>query len=227
MAFTAVPDNAISLSRSGPELHVAWTSAAAVGTWFQGWVDGSLYWTGTDRSFGVPLTGSPIRVDVGAVAGLADRLTDYSGSLAALPAQRAALTWQGGSYEKATLAGFYVQLLSGVAADPVGTGGAGGSVLATVPAYIAGIALDGCGLGPCGAGACDEAASAYAWTSDRLPRGVHVFAVIPFDAAGNPQTTPATTSVTITAPPRAPSGLGLTYSGVAHTAALNWTRSNL
>ena len=227
MAYSAVPDSALALTRYCADLYVSWSSAAPVGTWFQAYLDGSLYWTGTNRHLVVPLTGDMIRIDVGSVAGLTDRLADYSGSLPSLPAQQISLAWSGGSYLSPTIAGFRIQTLDGYSANPFNSGGYGQTTLATVAAYPGGYRLDGYNVGGYSSGGYGAAALSYAWQSPRLPRGTYTIAVTPFDAAGNADGSPVTTTQTIAAPPKAPSGLAVAYSATAHTATLSWTRSLL
>ena len=226
MGFAAVDDGAFTITPAGTDLHVAWSSALPAGTWWQAYVDGVLAWSGTTRRCVLPRPSGLTRIDVGSVADISERYTDFGGSLPAAPSQRARLTWQGGAY-LGSLAGFRVRHLDPFAQAPFGVGGFGSTTLATVPAYPGGVVLDGFGVGGFGSGGFGSAALDYAWTSDRLSRGDHAFAVTPFDPAGNEQGSPTTTTVTITAPPRPPSGLALAYDQPTGKATLTWTRSPL
>ena len=66
-----------------------------------------------------------------------------------------------------------------------------------------GIITAGFGLGGFGSGGFGQSAGNYSWTSGPLAAGTWTFAVVPYDAAGNEGSAQPTT-VTITAPPRAP-----------------------
>jgi hypothetical protein len=170
----------------------------ATSLWFQIYIDRQLAWWGqtTAARIAVPNDG-PVRVDIGTVLP-GEEQVDFSADLPTSPATHAELSWLGGTFEGADIAGFRV----------FGSDSAGGSidysiVLADITAYPGGIMTDGFGMGPFGAGAFGSSAGTYIWESAPLTSGVWSFGVVPYDQAGN-QGTPSTTSITITAPPLPP-----------------------
>lgn len=224
MAFDQTDVDDLRLARSGCDLVVSWTSSAPAGTTFQVYLDRRLAWWGASTRARFPWPRQSVRVDVGAVAA-GQGPTDLSGSLPAAPADRARLDWLGGTFLSPTIQGFRV-FGSTAAGQPVSYS----APVDVLPAYH-GATTDGWGLGGYDQGGWGQAASAYSWTSGPLGPGLWGFAVVPFDAAGNPAGTPATAAVTIAAPPRppAPDALGrrLTYSLDAPTrvATLHWLPS--
>jgi hypothetical protein len=213
--------------QNGADLLLSWTSNAPAGLVFQVYVNLELIWAGPGTSAEVRVPdppGSPVRIDIGTV-GLANEWVDYSSLLPVRPKRSAELTWLGGTYEAADIAGFHVY----------GEHTPGGGIdytapLASVPVYTAGIINDGYGYGGFGQGGYGAAAGSYSWTSGTLSTGTWAFAVLPFDAAGNEGTAQRTT-VAICAPPLPPapfadrSRLHYTYSSSAHKAMLTWNAS--
>jgi hypothetical protein len=207
------------------------------GIWFQVYIDRRLSWWGqtTNARIAMPTAG-PVRVDIGTVLP-GEEQTDFSADLPAGPGRRAELSWLGGTFEGADIAGFRVY--GSDAADGYGVGGFGsghfgdidlGVVLADITAYPSGIVTDGFGFGGFGLGGMGSSSSTYTWTSDPLSRGSWSYAVIPYDAAGN-LGDPAVTGVTISCPPLPPAlytdgtRLKYTYDAGTHEATLLWNAS--
>jgi hypothetical protein len=209
----------------GGQIAISWTSSSPSGTWFQLYLERQLSWWGqvTNVRLAIPQA-SPVRIDIGTVLP-GEEQTDFSSSLPAAPQPRANLSWLGGTFEGADIAGFKV-----FGGDVAGASVDFSIVLADIAAYPGGFAMDGFGLGGFGYGGFGESAGAYAWTSDPLLSGTWNFAVVPYDTAGN-LGTPATTSVVIavppTEPPYFPDGLCLhyTYSSSTHEITLLWNES--
>lgn len=181
------------------DLYITWTSSAPSGTWYQVYVNRELLWSGQTTNAHLPWQVGACQIDIGTVGSAADSITDFSSTLTAGYANRAMLAWEGGSFQGQGLDHFAIY--SGTVP--------GGAVsfarpIDTVTAYEAGIPMDGWGMGGFGHGGWGHAASSYTWRSGVLAGGVWNFAVVPVDFAGNPAGSPATTSVTITAPPRPP-----------------------
>ena len=181
-------------------------------------------------------TAGPVRVDIGTVLP-GEEQTDFSGSLPSAPARRAELSWLGGTFEGADIAGFRV--FGSDAARGYGVGGFGtgffgdvdlGVVLADITAYPSGIYTDGFGFGGFGLGGFGESASTYTWTSEPLTSGAWSYAVIPYDSAGNLGTA-AVTGVTIVCPPLPPAlnpdnlRLHYTYDAGDQEVTLAWLAS--
>ena len=151
-------------------------------------------------------------------------------SLPPAPSDRAQLSWLGGSYLDATgnddVAGFRVH----GEPDARRRRSTAPRPLAEIPAYPGGILTDGYGLGGYGQGGFGRAASTYRWTSPSLRAGLWSFAVVSFDAAGNPGV-PVMTSVAIRLPPRPPaafpdgSRLKYAYNPATRTVTLTWQPS--
>ena len=154
-----------------------------------------------------------------------------------LPRRRAELSWLGGTFEGADIAGFRVfgsDTARGYGDRRVRSGVFGdvdlGVVLADITAYPSGIMTDGFGFGPFGAGGFGAAAGTYNWTSEPLTRGSWSYAVIPYDSAGN-LGDPAVTGVTIVCPPLPPAldanniRLHYTYDAGTQEATLTWLAS--
>lgn len=212
MAFSqATITDGPNISPDGTDMLVQWTSSSPAGTVFQVYQDGTLAWSGTARSVHLPMPRTRVYIQVGTV-GAGEDLDDFSGSLPGFPGggNRATLAWSGGRSLGDDIKEFRVY----------GGTAPGGAVsyttpLATIPANPAGLWLDGWGMGPYGAGGYGAASIPYTWTSEPLAGGTWNFAVKAVDAAGN-ESTAATTSVVISAPPRPPApndaGLRLTYT---------------
>ena len=224
MAFDQSTISEITVKRSGGDLKIAWTSSAADGTWFQVYVGRRLTWYGKERSLKIPWPTERVPVDVGAVLPT-ECVTDFSGSLPGLPLNRACLTWQGGTFLAAGIAGYAIY----------GSASPGGSVsfakpLARIKAYQ-GALTDGFNLGGFSAGGFGLSAGDYSWTSSPLSSGNWSFAVVPYDFAGNACASQTTTTVTIAAAPRPPASdangnrLAYSFNATTHVATLNWQSS--
>lgn len=226
MSFDQSSISDVAPSRSGTELLVTWVSSAPAGTTFQVYLDNVLAWSGTDRAVHLPWpTGRNLRISVGAVdAGEED--TDFSSSLAALDPTFANLTWEGGTFLAADIAGFriYKSATAGGAVDYT-------TVVKVIPAYPGGVITDGYGMGGYGHGGYGHAASTYTWQTPSLSNGSWTFAVAAFDAAGNEPASPATVAVVIAAPPRPPAAdsqgrrLSYEYDETSQIATLSWLAS--
>ncbi len=191
---------------------VSWASSSPAGTWFQVYVNQQLAWWGTSTSCYLPMPPGPARVDIGTVAA-GEETASFSSSLPSSPSRRVQLTWQSGTYAGADIAGFRVY-----SSDAPGGVIDYTAPLATITAYPAGIVTDGFGFGGFGAGGFGQAPGTYTWTSNPLAAGTWSFAIVPFDAAGNPGPAQATTA-TLNAPPREP---GLLADGLTRmTYTLN------
>lgn len=179
------------------EVFLSWSATAPPGTWYQVYVGTALVWAGQRTWCWVALPDGPSPLAIGTVAA-GEETTSFASSLAPAPQRRATLSWQGGTYLGATLAGFRVYSGSTPGAAVGYT-----TPVATITAYPAGITADGFGLSGYGQGSFGLAASTYSWTSAPLSSGPWNLAIVPFDAAGNGGTA-ATAAVTIVAPPRPP-----------------------
>jgi hypothetical protein len=212
----------------GSALHLEWVSSAPAGTVYQVYLSRALVWHGTCTWVAIPMPSCMVRIDVGTV-GPGEESTDFSSLLPAAPLDRARLSWLGGSYLDPTgnddVAGFRIY----------GEAAPGGGIdyakpLAEVRAYPGGILTDGYGLGGYGEGGFGRSTSAYQWLSPALGTGTWSFAVVSFDAAGNPGV-PAMSSINIQAAPRPPaafadgSRLSSTYDPAARTLTLSWQAS--
>jgi hypothetical protein len=226
MPFDQSTITQVNISRDGTDLLVTWASISPPLTFFQLYVNRHLSWSGQALSCHTPYpssSGGPIDIEVGTVLP-GEVNTDFSSLLP--PPQGSgeivSLSWIGGSYEGADLAGFYIYR-SSVSGGPVSYTAA----IATVPAYI-GVATDGFGMGGFGGGGFGAAPASYAWNSDRQSPGIWTFAVCPFDTAGNVRTPGQTRTVVVTGPPRSPApfsdGLRVhkTYSFAAKAVTLAW-----
>lgn len=225
MAFSQSNITSVTTYRDGQELAIAWTSSDPAGTVFQVYIAGVLHGSGTARTVLIPWPADFVTIEVGSVAAT-EAKTDFSGSLPAVPADRAELTWEGGRFQGMDIAGFHVykSATAGGAVDYA-------AAIATIPAFTAGIFTDGFGVGGFGAGGFGSAANSYSWTSDRLASGTWNFAVAAFDTVGNEEGSPATTSATISVPPRPPTAssdgtrLNYSYNATTHIVTLTWLAS--
>lgn len=214
-----------TISPDGQDLLVTWTATDGPGTMFQLYMNGSLAWHGTKRSVRLPWPTGDVRVAVGTV-GFDEGSVDYSWLLPSAPADRVLLEWHGGTWQGADLAGFrlYMSTSPGGAVDFA-------TPVATIPATVAGVGLDGWGIFPWGSGRWGKSSVPYSWTSDRLASGVWTFAVAPFDLAGNQQGSPLSVSATVASPPRPPaadaSGARLSYTlnPATRVPTLTWLAS--
>ncbi len=173
---------------------LSWTSTGPPGLMFQVYENDVLVWHGRSTYCTLPLPQSVVRFDVGTV-GFMQQGVSFASLLPPAPRLQAELTWLGGTFEATDIAGFHIY----------GENSPGGgidytAILATVPAYTAGIVSDGFGYGGFGQGGFGESAGSYSWVSDALTSGTWNFAVVPFDTSGN-EGTGATAAVTINAPP--------------------------
>jgi hypothetical protein len=213
----------------GPVLVVSWASSAPAGTAFQLYADKRLIWSGTQRSVSLPYPTGRTTYTVGTVAA-GEGQTNFAASLPATPGggDRARLSWYGGTFldpdgnDGVQAFRVYGGLVPGGAVDY-------DNLLATVPAYTI-EPTDGFGRGAFGQGGFGRSAGEYSWTSDPLSGGTWNFAVRAVDKVGN-ETTLASSSVILTAPPMPPAadalGRRLTYSYNAGTqiATLSWLAS--
>jgi hypothetical protein len=210
--------------QNGSQLLLSWISSAPDGTIYQVYLDQQLVWSGVGLSCSIPLPTAISRIDIGTV-GSADTQTNFQAELPPAPARQATLSWLGGTYQGADIAGFHIY----------GEQTPGGGIdyttnLATVPAYVAGIITDGFGYGGFGQGGFGQSSGSYSWTSQALSGGTWNWGVKPFDSAGN-EGSAETTAVTIAAPPLPPAPfpnstrLQYTYTISTNQATLNWNAS--
>jgi hypothetical protein len=208
----------------GTQLLLSWTSSAPVGTVYQVYMNQQLVWSGVGLSCSIPLPTSISRIDIGTV-GAGDTQLDFASELAPAPARQATLSWLGGTYQGVDIAGFHIY-----GEQTPGGGINYTTILATVPAYVAGMITDGFGYGGFGQGGMGQSAGAYSWTSQPLSGGNWNWAVKPFDIAGNEGPAQAA-AVTIAAPPLPPAPfpdmtrLRYTYSNSTTQASLAWNAS--
>jgi hypothetical protein len=208
----------------GTELLLSWTSTASAGTIFQVYLNRRLVWSGVGRKCSIPLPGTVSRIDIG-TAGPGESQVNFGSSLPAAPAREVTLQWLGGTYEADDLAGFHIY------GEPTPGGGIDfTTILATIPAYTAGIITDGFGYGGYGQGGYGAAAGSYSWTSAPLSTGTWHWAVKPFDNAGN-EGSARVTAVAITAPPLPPAlfsdmtRLHYVYTDTTNQTELSWNAS--
>ncbi len=208
----------------GTELYLSWDSDAPPGLVFQVYENDQLVWTGSSTYCTLPLPQHLVRFDIGTV-GFTQRNTSFASLLPPAPLLQAELTWLGGTFEGSDIAGFHIY-----GEETAGSGIDYTDILATIPAYTAGVITDGFGYGGFGQGGFGAAPGSYSWTSDALSSGTWHFAVVPFDTSGN-EGAGATTSVVIVAPPGEPAPFAdrtrLHYSWNATTdeVTLSWNAS--
>jgi hypothetical protein len=244
MGFDQSSITSLSVARDGAEMVVSWTSSAPPGTMFQAYLGRRLAWWGTASAARLPwpaAAAGALAVDVGTIAWAGYGLggygqggwdqnadapsADFSASLPAAPADRARLDWDGGTFLSPAIAGYRIY-----SSPAPGAAVSYAAPVAVVAAYV-GPPNDGYDLGGYGEGGFGRSRVGYSWTSPRLAGGTWQFAVVPYDDAGNSGATPAVTTVTIAAPPRAPAadpqGRRLTHTLDATTgvATLAWLPS--
>jgi hypothetical protein len=225
MAFDQSPIAGLTLSPDMGELFVAWTSTAPADAVYQVYAGGRLAWSGRGRSCRIPLPTEPGPIIVGRV-GPHEGRADYSATIPAVAGpRRARITWEGGTY----LAGDIHEFLVYGEASP-GGGVNYAAPLGRVLAYDKDPPLDGFGLGGFGSGGFGYAAGSYSWLSPPLAGGTWHFAVRAADRAGN-ESTAATASVTVAAPPGPPAPdaagrrLTYTYDAATKVVTLHWLAS--
>jgi hypothetical protein len=210
--------------QNGTQLLLSWVSSAPPGTIYQVYLNQQLVWSGVGVSCSIPLPAAIARIDIGAV-GSSESQTSFQADLPAPPARQATLSWLGGTYLAADIAGFHIY-----GEDTPGGGIDYTTILATVPAYVAGIITDGFGYGGFGQGGFGQSSALYSWTSQPLSAGTWNWGVKPFDTAGN-EGPAQTTTVTIAAPPLPPAPfsnmtrLQYTFSQTTQQVTLNWSAS--
>ena len=208
----------------GTQLLLSWTSSATDGTLYQVYLNQQLVWCGVGLSCSIPLPTAVSRIDIGTI-GTGDAQVDFASELAPGPARQVMLSWLGGTYQGVDIAGFHIY-----GEQTPGGGIDYTMILATVPAYIAGMITDGFGYGGFGQGRFSQSAGAYSWTSRPLSGGTWTWGVKPFDTAGN-EGSAEITAVTIAAPPSPPAPfpdmtrLKYTYGNLTKQATLNWNAS--
>jgi hypothetical protein len=208
----------------GTELYLSWESNPPSGLVFQVYENGQLVWRGRSTYCTLPLPQSKVRFDIGTV-GSAEATVSFAEELPPAPLLQAKLTWLGGTFEAPDIAGFHVY-----GEESPGAGVDYTNILATIPAYTAGVITDGYGYGGFGQGGFGVSAGSYSWISDALSAGTWHFAVVPFDSSGN-EGTGATTAVSITAPPLEPapfsdrSRLQYVWSPTTGAITLAWNAS--
>jgi hypothetical protein len=209
----------------GAELFLSWTSNAPAGLAFQVYESGSLVWSGLSTYCTLPLPTGLVRFDIGTV-GSSQATFDFSAQLPPIVATHAQLSWIGGTFEGADIAGFHVY-----GENSAGSGIDFGNSRATIPAYTAGIVTDGFGYGGFGEAGHGQSSASYSWKSDVLSSGTWHFSVVPFDTAGN-EGTGTTVAVTIAGPPGEPvpfrdrKRLHYSWSPVTREVTLRWNPSS-
>jgi hypothetical protein len=210
--------------QQGAQLLLSWTSSAPPGTVYQVYLNQQLVWTGVGLACTVPVPTAISRIDIGTVLP-ADTQTNFQSALTPSPARQATLSWLGGTYLGTDIAGFHVY-----GEHTPGGGIDYTAILATVPAYVAGIITDGFGYGGFGQGGFGQSAASYSWTSQSLSGGTWNWGIKPFDTAGN-EGSAQTIAVTIAAPPLPPAPfpnatrLQYTYNTSTRQLTLNWNAS--
>ena len=218
---------------AGPgTIEVTWQSTHA-DRWHQVYVDGRLAGVTArpaDRHLvaTVPAGRSGrhamVRVELLAVDA-ADRWTDLADALTGFAPDSGAevrLTWQAGLYLDPNLAAF----------DVFGDE-ATGTIDYDAPLNELPIAARpdgrtpwGFGTGGYGVGAWGQAAAVYAWTADPAAGGVHRFAVVAVDAAGNRLESAADVEIAVAPLPRPPEAFRVSaYDPGTRVATLAWDPS--
>jgi hypothetical protein len=208
----------------GTELYLSWESDAPPGLVFQVYENDQLVWHGSSTYCTLPLPQYLVRFAIGTV-GSSEAAVSFGSLLPPAPLLQAELTWLGGTFEGTDIAGFHVY-----GEESPGAGIDYTDILATIPAYTAGVVTDGYGYGSFGLGGFGEAPGSYSWISGPLSSGTWNFAVVPFDTSGN-EGAGATTPVVIVAPPGEPSPfadrvrLHYAYDDAFYELTLNWNAS--
>jgi hypothetical protein len=211
--------------QNGTQLLLSWMSSAPDGTLYQVYLNQQLVWSGAGLSCSIPLPTAISRIDIGTVDP-ADTQTNSQAELPPAAARQATLSWLGGTYLGVDIAGFHIY-----GEQTPGGGIDYTTILATVPAYIAGIITDGFGYGGFGQGGFGQSSGSYSWTSQALSGGTWNWGVKPFDTAGN-EGSAQTTAVTIAAPPLPPAPfpnmtrLQYTFNSSTQQVTLNWNASS-
>jgi hypothetical protein len=208
----------------GTQLLLSWTSSAPDGTIYQVYLNQRLVWSGVGLWCSIPVPTAVSRIDIGTVAA-AESQINFSSQLPSSQARQVTLSWLGGTFLGADIAGFniYGEHTPGAGIDYT-------TVLATVPAYVAGIITEGFGYGGFGQGGFGQSAGMYSWTSQPLAAGTWNWGVKPNDTAGN-EGSAQSTAVTIAAPPLPPAPfpnmtrLNYTYSTSTTQVTLAWNVS--
>ena len=208
----------------GTQLLLSWTSSSPEGTRYQVYLNQQLVWSGVGLSCSVPLPTAISRIDIGAV-GPGESQTNYQSELLPAAMREATLSWLGGTFQGADIAGFHIY------GEPApGSGIDYTTIVAVIPAYIAGIMTDGFGYGGFGQGGFGQSAGAYTWTSTPLSSGTWNWGVKAFDTAGN-EGSAQTTAVTISAPPLPPAPFAnatqpqYSYESSTAQVTLTWNSS--
>jgi hypothetical protein len=210
--------------QNGTQLLLSWASSAPNGTLYQVYLNRQLVWSGVGLSCSVPVPAAISRIDIGTV-GAAESQVSFVAELPTTPSRQVALSWLGGTYQGADIAGFHIygETTPGGGIDYT-------NILATVPAFIAGVITDGFGYGGFGQGGFGQSAGSYSWTSNPLSGGTWNWGVTPFDVSGN-EGSPRTAAVAISAPPLPPAPfpnatrLQYTFNGSTHQVTLAWNPS--
>lgn len=204
----------------GGLLVLRWESSAPSTSWYQVYIQGVRVDSTPGLTSVIPAPSGMHEVRIGAVLAT-EAFTDFSGSFTTI-ANRATLSWAGGTFQHPDLVGYRVY----------GGTSPGGSVdytrpLATILVYEQGDDSDGYGMGDYGSGGYGDV-NTFSWTSGPLRTGIWSFAVVPYTAAGN-EGTPSTTTVSIAAPPPPPArnaaGKRLTYAYSTSKITLHWLAS--
>jgi len=210
--------------QQGTQLLLSWASSSPDGTLYQVYLDQELVWSGVSRSCSIQLPSAISRIDIGTVDS-ADVQSNLQPQLPLAPMRQATLTWLGGTFQGADIAGFHIY-----GEETPGGGIDYTTLLGTVTAYVGGIITDGFGYGGFGQGGFGQSAGLYSWTSQPLYGGTWNWGVKPFDRAGN-EGSAQTAAVTIAAPPLPPSPfsnmtrLQYTYSPSTQEVTLTWCAS--
>jgi hypothetical protein len=147
--------------QNGTQLLLSWTSTAPEGTLYQVYLNQQLAWCGLGLACSISMPTALSRIDIGTVAS-ADVQANLVSELPATPSRQATLSWLGGTFQGADIGGFHIygELTPGSGIDYT-------TIVATIPAYIAGIITDGFGYGGFGQGGFGQSAGSYSWTLRR------------------------------------------------------------
>lgn len=178
-------------------LILSWSGTLPAGGGFQVYVNGALSYRGVAARCHVPMPTGTAQFVIGAVP-TSEINEDFSASLPSLPALRPRLSWGGGAFEGADIAGFRVY---GEASPGVGLDF--GAPLADLPAYAGAIDTSGFGVGGFGDPGFGAIGGSYSWEGDARTDGDWLFAVVPYDMAGN-EGAAATATISIHGPPPEP-----------------------